>query len=68
MTGLRNPCVQLEKLQTGLMAAVLDRDAEGNLVRKAGVMAVVVAGGDVRAGDPIEVELPAPPHQPLAPV
>ena len=68
ITGLRNPCVQLEKLQTGLMAAVLDRDAEGNLVRKAGVMAVVVAGGDVRPGDPIAVELPAPPHQPLAPV
>jgi MOSC domain-containing protein YiiM len=68
VTGLRNPCVQLEKLQTGLMAAVLDRDAEGHLVRKAGVMAVVVAGGDVRPGDPIDVELPAPPHQPLAPV
>jgi len=68
VTGLRNPCVQLEKLQTGLMAAVLDRDAEGRLVRKAGVMAVVVAGGDVHPGDPIGVELPAPPHQPLAPV
>ena len=68
VTGLRNPCVQLEKLQTGLMAAVLDRDAEGNLVRKAGVMAVVVAGGEIRPGDPIAVELPAPPHRPLAPV
>src|SRR5215210_1030809 len=68
VTGLRNPCIQLEKLQTGLMAAVLDRDAEGNLVRKAGVMAVVVAGGEVRPGDPIEIELPAPPHRPLAPV
>ena len=68
ITGLRNPCRQLEKLQSGLMAAVLDRDAEGNLVRKAGVMAVVVAGGDVRAGDPIEVELPAEPHRRLEPV
>jgi MOSC domain-containing protein YiiM len=68
VTGLRNPCIQLEKLQTGLMAAVLDRDAEGNLVRKAGVMAVVVAGGEVRAGDPIEVQLPEPPHQRLEPV
>ena len=68
ITGLRNPCVQLEKLQTGLMAAVLDRDADGTLVRKAGVMAVVIAGGDVRPGDPIAVELPAPPHRPLAPV
>ncbi len=51
VTGLRNPCMQLEKLQTGLMAAVLDRDADGDLVRKAGVMAVVVAGGEVRPGD-----------------
>ncbi len=68
VTGLRNPCIQLEKIQTGLMAAVLDRDTDGKLVRKAGVMAVVVAGGDVRPGDPIEVELPAPPHQPLSPV
>ncbi|HVL06803.1 MAG TPA: MOSC domain-containing protein [Acidimicrobiales bacterium] len=68
VTGLRNPCRQLEKLQTGLMAAVLDRDAEGNLVRKAGVMAVVVAGGEVCAGDPIAVELPAEPHRGLEPV
>jgi MOSC domain-containing protein YiiM len=68
ITGLRNPCLQLETLQTGLMAAVLDRDVDGNLVRKAGVMAVVVAGGEVRAGDPIDIELPAPPHQRLVPV
>jgi MOSC domain-containing protein YiiM len=68
VTGLRNPCIQLESLQKGLMAAVLDCDAEGNLVRKAGVMAVVVAGGEVRPGDPIGIALPAPPHQPLAPV
>jgi MOSC domain-containing protein YiiM len=68
VTGLRNPCQQLEKLQTGLMAAVLGRDSAGNLVRKAGVMAVVVAGGEVYAGDPIALELPAPPHRPLAPV
>ena len=52
----------------GLMAAVLDRDADGNLIRKAGVMGVVVAGGEVRAGDPIRVELPATPHRPLDPV
>jgi MOSC domain-containing protein YiiM len=68
ITGLRNPCKQLETLQTGLMAAVLDRDDAGELVRKAGVMAVVVAGGGVHAGDPIEVELPAPPHRRLEPV
>jgi MOSC domain-containing protein YiiM len=65
VTGLRNPCVQLDHLQGGLMAAVLDRDGEGNLVRKAGVMAVVLAEGDVRPGDDISVELPPPPHVPL---
>jgi MOSC domain-containing protein YiiM len=50
------------------MAAVLDRDRHGNLVRKTGVMAVVVTGGEVRPGDPIHVELPPPPHRPLRPV
>ncbi|HEY7342129.1 MAG TPA: MOSC domain-containing protein [Ktedonobacterales bacterium] len=68
ITGLRNPCSQLEGIQRGLMAAVLDRDAEGNLVRKAGVMAVVITGGVVRPDDIITVELPPPPHQPLQPV
>jgi MOSC domain-containing protein YiiM len=50
------------------MAATLGRDAQGNLIRKAGIMAVVVAGGTVRAGDPIDVELPPEPHRPLVPV
>ena len=68
ITGLRNPCSQLDGLQRGLMAAVLDRDAEGNLIRKAGVMAVVLVGGVVRPSDAIIVELPPPPHQPLRPV
>jgi MOSC domain-containing protein YiiM len=68
VTGLRNPCVQLDGVQPGLMAAVLDRDANGNLIRKAGVMAIVLADGEVRPGDPIRVELPAEPHRPLAPV
>ena len=65
ITGLRNPCAQLDGLQQGLMAATLDRDAEGNLVRKAGIMGIVLVGGTVRAGDPIAVELPAPPHRAL---
>jgi hypothetical protein len=65
ITGLRNPCVQLEGLQRGLMQAVLDRDAEGNVVRKCGVMGVVLEGGEVKPGDAIEVELPASPHVPL---
>jgi MOSC domain-containing protein YiiM len=68
VTGLRNPCVQLDRFQPGLMAAVLDRDAAGNLVRKAGVMGVVRVGGVVRPGDGARVELPAAPHRPLTPV
>ena len=68
ITGLRNPCVQLEGIQEGLMKAVLDRDEQGRLVRKAGVMATVLAGGEIRPGDPISVELPALPHAPLEPV
>ncbi|MEZ6186194.1 MAG: MOSC domain-containing protein [Planctomycetota bacterium] len=62
VTGLRNPCQQLEAFQPGLLAAVLARGPEGELVRKAGVMGVVRTGGPVRAGDPIAVELPPPPH------
>jgi MOSC domain-containing protein YiiM len=68
VTGLRNPCVQLDTFQKGLMAAVLDRAPDGTVIRKAGVMAVVVAGGEVRPGDPIEVTLPERPHHPLVPV
>jgi MOSC domain-containing protein YiiM len=65
VTGLRNPCAQIDRFEPGLMTAVLDRDAEGNLVRKAGIMAVVLTGGDVRPGDVIRVELPPEPHRPL---
>jgi len=65
VTGLRNPCVQLDAFQTGLTAAVLDRDEQGELVRKAGVMSVVRAGGDVRPGDAIAIELPIGPRHPL---
>ena len=68
VTGLRNPCAQLDDIQKGLMAATLDRDADGNIIRKAGVMAIVLTGGEVRPNDPIRVELPAEPHTPLAPV
>jgi MOSC domain-containing protein YiiM len=65
VTGLRSPCKQLDRLQAGLMGKALDRDEEGNLVLKAGIMSVVVTGGEVRPGDPIQVELPSPPHCPL---
>jgi MOSC domain-containing protein YiiM len=68
ITGLRNPCVQIDRFQQGLMAATLDRDADGNLIRKAGVMGIVLAGGDVRPGDAIKIALPAEPHRRLQPV
>jgi len=68
VTGLRNPCTQLDRLQPGLMQATLGRDERGDLVRKAGVMSVVVADGLVRPGDAIRVELPATPLHRLEPV
>jgi MOSC domain-containing protein YiiM len=68
VTGLRNPCAQLDRIQPGLMRATLERAHDGSLVRKAGIMAVVLEGGEVRPGDPIRVELPPDPHRLLTPV
>jgi MOSC domain-containing protein YiiM len=68
ITGLRNPCRQIEAFRPGLLSAVLGRDPQGNLIRKTGVMAVVVAGGDVKAGDAVAVILPPGDHHPLLPV
>jgi len=68
ITGLRNPCAQIERLRPGLLAAVLDRADDGRLIRKAGVMAIVTAGGDVTPGDTIECDVPPAPHAPLEPV
>ncbi len=68
ITGLRNPCGQLDGIQSGLMKATLDRDANGNLIRKAGIMGIVLAGGEVCPGDAVQVELPPEPHQALGPV
>jgi MOSC domain-containing protein YiiM len=65
VTGLRNPCVQIENFQGGLLKQVVGRDEDGSLVRKAGVMSVVTEGGPVRPGDTIKVELPQGPHLPL---
>ncbi|WP_433793851.1 MOSC domain-containing protein [Actinoplanes sp. CA-252034] len=58
LAGLRNPCVQINGYQTGLLKEVLAQDADGNVVRKAGVMAVVLRGGVIRPGDPVVVEPP----------
>lgn len=68
ITGLRNPCRQLDRYARGLQKAVLERDPEGNLVRKAGVMAIVRNAGVVRPGDPIIVQRPTAAHLALQPV
>lgn len=68
VTGLRNPCLQLNRFQTGLMAAVLEKAPDGKLIPKAGIMAIVLRDGIVRAGDAIAVALPDGPHLPLEPV
>ncbi|WP_031513341.1 MOSC domain-containing protein [Streptomyces sp. NRRL F-5123] len=68
VTGLRNPCRQIDDFQHGLLKQVVGHDADGNVVRKAGVMSVVREGGTVHPGDPVTAHLPAAPHRPLAPV
>ncbi|MBF4580315.1 MOSC domain-containing protein [Frigoribacterium sp. VKM Ac-2530] len=68
VTGLRNPCVQIDGLEAGLMRELVTRDDEGQVVRKAGVMAVVLVGGRVAPGDRVGVELPEGEHGALQPV
>lgn len=63
LTGLRNPCVQIDDFQPGLFAAMLDKNGQGQLIRKTGVMAVVLRGGAVQAGDSVTLHLPPTPHQ-----
>lgn len=65
VTGLRNPCGQIERFHPGLLAAVLGRGAQGEIIRKAGIMSIVLAGGAVAPGDRITIEMPPRPHQPL---
>lgn len=65
VTGLRNPCRQINDFQPGLLQQVLRKDASGEVHRLAGVMAVVTRGGIVQPGDEIEQRLPPPPHFPL---
>ncbi|MDF9807320.1 MOSC domain-containing protein YiiM [Streptomyces sp. HB372] len=65
VTGLRNPCLQIEAFQEGLLKQVVGRDATGAVVRKAGVMSVVRQGGVIRPGDTVAAELPGGPHRPL---
>jgi len=68
ITGLRNPCTQIDGLQQGLMEAVLERSPERGLIRKAGIMSIVITGGEIRAGDAITLTLPPLPHEALKPV
>jgi len=66
VTGLRNPCIQIDRFQQGLLGAVACRDESGDIVRKTGVMSIVLAGGDIKPGDGIDVRLPPEPRRPLA--
>ncbi|HEY3873066.1 MAG TPA: MOSC domain-containing protein [Actinocrinis sp.] len=65
VTGLRNPCLQIDGFQDGLLKKVVGRDEAGNIVRKAGIMSIVLVGGAVRPGDTITAQLPDGPHRPL---
>ncbi|WP_406114956.1 MOSC domain-containing protein [Kitasatospora purpeofusca] len=65
VTGLRNPCLQIDAFQDGLLKQVVGRDDEGNIVRRAGIMGVVRTGGTIHPGDPVKAELPPGPHRPL---
>jgi len=68
LTGLRNPCLQIDGFDEGLLRLVVGRDADGEVVRRAGVMGVVRAGGAVRPGDDLAVELPTGARTALQPV
>jgi MOSC domain-containing protein YiiM len=68
ITGLRNPCHQINGHTPGLMNAVLDKAVDESLVRKAGVMAIVLVGGAISANDSINISLPAKPWFSLKPV
>ena len=68
ITGLRNPCSQLNRINEGLLKAVLQKDEHGNIIRKAGIMGVVLDGGDINVGDDIKIEYPEKPLQNLEPV
>jgi MOSC domain-containing protein YiiM len=63
ITGLRNPCFQLDDFQPGLMAAIIARDSRGRIIRKSGIMGIIRAGGEIRPGDKIDVDLPPLPHR-----
>jgi len=65
ITGLRNPCHQIDKFQKGLLKEVVGKNDAGDIIRMAGIMAIVLEGGMIKVNDEILVELPALPHQKL---
>ena len=65
VTGLRNPCAQIDQFQPGLLSQVVSRDEQGGIIRKTGIMGIVLAGGQIAPGDDIRVELPPLPYRPL---
>lgn len=65
VTGMRDPCSMIDKFQSGLKSALKHPDAAGRIVRKAGIMGIVLVSGEVAPGDDLRVELPAGAHQPL---
>ena len=65
ITGLRNPCKQLDDYQKGLLSAVLDKTPEDELIRKSGVMAIAIAGGTIKPDDSIKIKLPKKPYNKL---
>jgi MOSC domain-containing protein YiiM len=65
LTALRSPCHQIDNFQKGLLKALLDKDKENNVIRKAGVMGIVLVGGEIRPNDPIRIDLPPEPHHQL---
>ena len=65
ITGLRNPCKQLDDYQKGLLSAVLDKTPDGELIRKSGVMAIVISGGTIKPDDFIKIQFPEKPHKKL---
>jgi MOSC domain-containing protein YiiM len=65
VTGLRNPCLQIDAFRSGLLKQVVGRDEHGAVIRRSGIMGVVLEGGELRPGDHVTAELPAIPHRPL---
>jgi MOSC domain-containing protein YiiM len=68
ITGCRNPCAQLNDIDQRLLAQVAQKAADGSIIRKAGIMGIVIVGGVVRPGDAIRVEAPANTSARLEPV